>query len=106
MQQRSGLGTLGRMFVATALALPLAAHADEAELARRLDSLAKELEAVKAELAKLKQEREQAATPAPKAATAPTPPAQAAQPGQAPYTNTEAAPGGGEPETVITGYGE
>jgi len=108
MQQRSGRITLGGVLLATALALPLAAHADEAELTRRLDSLSKELDAVKAELAKLKKEREDAAAQAAKAPAAPAPAAATqATPAAAPYANSDVAPtGGGEPETVITGYGE
>jgi len=51
MQLRSRLGTLGQLFVATALALPFAVHADEAELAQRLEKLSNELEAVKAQRA-------------------------------------------------------
>src|SRR5262249_17422743 len=106
MQQQSDLSALGRVLVAAALALPLAAYADEAELTRRLDNLSKELEAVKAELARMKKEREQqpAAGAPPKAATAPTQTAQPAQT-QTPYVNSEAAPSaGGEPDTVITSY--
>src|SRR5262252_7164704 len=108
MQHRSRLGTLGQLFVATALALPFAVHADEAELAQRLEKLSNELEAVKAELAKMKKEREQAPVVAVSLQKKPAPSTQAAQttkPSEAVYTNTEAAPGGG-PETVITGYGE
>ncbi|HYS14107.1 MAG TPA: hypothetical protein VEN28_12410, partial [Burkholderiaceae bacterium] len=96
MHHRSGLSTLGQMFVATALALPLVVHADEAELARRLEKLSNELEAVKAELAKMKNERAQGAVPGA--------PQQATKPAEAPYTNTEAAPGGSD--TVLTSYGE
>jgi len=44
---RSASNTLGQMFVATALALPLVVHADEAELTRRVEKLSNELEAVK-----------------------------------------------------------
>src|SRR5258705_7483845 len=96
MHHRSGLSTLGQMFVATALALPLVVHADEAELTRRLEKLSNELEAVKAELAKMKKEREQA--------RAPVAAQQATKPAETPYTNTEAAPGGSD--TVLTSYGE
>lgn len=99
MQQRSGRATLGRMLVAGALALPLAAQADEAELARRLERLSNELEAVKAELAKMKKEREQAGTQAAPSAATPT-----ASPAEAPYTNTEGA--ARDADTVITSYGE
>ncbi|HUL67514.1 MAG TPA: hypothetical protein VLW55_23175 [Burkholderiaceae bacterium] len=106
MQHRSRLGTLGQLFVATALALPPAVHADEAELAQRLEKLSSELEAVKAELAKMKKDREQAAVvAAPVQSAQPAQTAQATKPAEAVYTNTEAAPGGA-PETVITGYGE
>lgn len=93
----SRLDALRRFFVATALALPLIAHADEEELARRLEKLSNELEAVKAELAKMKKEREQAAAPQTAGASA------------TPYTNTAASNSGaapGSPDTVITGYGE
>src|SRR5262245_22999464 len=101
MQYRSRLGTLGQFLVAAALAVPVVAPADEAEVTRRLEKLSNELEAVKAELAKMKKEREQA--PAPAATAAPAT-AQAAKPAETPYTNTEAVPGG--PDTVITAYGE
>jgi len=93
---RSGLNTLGQMFVATALALPLVVHADEAELTRRVEKLSNELEAVKAELAKMKKEHEQGAVQGA--------PQQATKPAETPYTNTEAAPGSSD--TVLTSYGE
>jgi hypothetical protein len=104
MQQRSGLGVLGQVLVASALALPLVAQADEAELERRLEKLSNELDAVKAELARMKKEKEQAGAAVPKAAPVPAPATQAAKPAETPYVNTEAT--GGEPDTVITGYGE
>jgi hypothetical protein len=96
MQQRSGLAALGQVFVATALALPLVAFADEAELTRRLEKLSNELEAVKAELAKMKKERAQTEQPADSAP--------AARPAEAPYTNAESASGGAD--TVLSSYGE
>jgi hypothetical protein len=92
MRQPTGRASLARILLATTCALPLAARADEAELTRRLERLASELEAVKAELAKLRKEREQAA------------PAQPARPDEAPYVNAEAAAGAAD--TVLTGYGE
>ena len=103
MQQRSGLGSLGRVLVATALALPLVVQADEAELARRIEKLSNELDAVKAEHARMKQEKEAAGAAAPRA-TAPAATTQAAKPAETPYVNTETA--GAQPDTVITGYGE
>jgi hypothetical protein len=84
------------------LAFPLASHADEAELARRLERLSSELEAVKAELAKMKKEREQGAATGPAAAASAAP----AKAQETPYANTDATPAGGEPDTVLSSYGE
>jgi len=70
--------------LALALAWPAARAQDASELARKIDQLAAELQAVKAQLAALK-----AAPPAP-------PPAPVA----------EATPTRGEPATVLTSYGE
>jgi len=103
---------LAQMLIA-ALAAASPAHADEAELQRRIDKLAAELEKIKAELAATRQkadtvEKKQeayAATPAPAAATAPTAPAPAtAPPVAAPAVAASGTPAA--PKTVITAYGE
>jgi hypothetical protein len=102
MEHASRLSKLRPIAIAVALALPLAAQADEAELMRRLEKLSNELEAVKAELAKMKKEREGGMKPA----TTPTPAPQAAKPSETPYVNTEAAAPAAESDTVLSSYGE
>ena len=90
---------LAQAIVAATVAAPLTALADEADLLRRIDQLAAELEKVKAELLATRQktdtvEKRQDALAA-TAAAAPVSPA------AAPVSNLSMAP-----QTVITGYGE
>lgn len=87
-----------RAIAAACLAFAGVAHAQsasEAELARRLDSLAAELASVKAQLQQLQQQKAAAATPA--AAPAPA---------VAPMAVTTEPPRAAEPATVLSGYGE
>jgi hypothetical protein len=100
MSTQSLSNSLCRALFAASLALPLVAHADEAELTRRLERLSNELDALKAELAKLRREREQAAA---LAAMAPAAPAASSD---APVANSDAPAGGSAPDTVLTSYGE
>ncbi len=104
MFSNCSLRALRPALVAAALALPLVAYADEAELTRRLERLANELDAVKAELAKLRKEREQATTATTPAAT--TPAAGPARVADAPVVNSDMPSAAREPDTVLTSYGE
>ena len=88
-----------RQALAAACLLPALALASEAELMKRLDTLAAELQSVRAELAATRQktdaveQRQQQAAAAPVVAAAPVP---------APAAAVEAS----SPKTVIGGYGE
>jgi hypothetical protein len=93
--------TLIATLVAATFALP--AHADEAELAKRVERLATELEAVKAELARMKSEKAAAPAAAPVAAVpaaAPAPVDVARAMGEAPRVYEQVA------KTTFFGYGE
>jgi hypothetical protein len=86
------------------LAAPTAALAQEADLSKRVEQLAAELEKVKAELAAQRAQAASAA-PAPAAAAAYGAPAQA--PATAPVAVASATPPSDMvPSTVLTGYGE
>jgi len=104
---------LAQLLIAALVAAP-AAHADEAELQRRIDKLAAELEKIKAELAATRQKADTAEKKPEAYATAPAPAAPAASaasaaaapvaaPAVAAY-ETPAAPAA--PQTVLTAYGE
>ena len=92
--------TMKKTLIATALlAAPLLSFASEADLLRRIDQLAAELEKVKAELAATRQKTETVEKKQETLAAAP-----------APSNGTVAAAGAGAsaagPQTVLTGYGE
>jgi hypothetical protein len=106
MPPRPSLSMLCPALLAASLALPRVALADEAELARRLERLSSELDAVKAELAKLKKEREcPAPAPAQGGGTGAAAAAQA-KAAEATLTNSDAPAPGNEPDTVLSSYGE
>ena len=84
---------LSRALALTFCALPLVAHASEADLIQRLDKLAAELEQVKAELAASKKKSEEVEARAETRAQSQAPVVAA--------SNTSSAP-----QTVLSGYGE